>query len=45
MSGLSYFTPAEGFVFTKSLISLAVDITRSIVSPCQPVPFCNILDL
>lgn len=44
-SGLSYFRPEEAFVFSKSLISLAVDITKSIASPHQPVPFCNILDL
>lgn len=43
MSVSSYFRPEEGFVFTKSLISLSVDLTNNIPSPCQPVPFCKIV--
>lgn len=39
----SYFRPEEGFVFSKSSISLLVDLRNNIASPCQPVLFCKII--
>lgn len=40
-SASSYFGPAEGFVFTTSLISESVDVPNIIASPCQPLPSCR----